>query len=263
MDSSIDFIYYIYNLFSQNSIMVPFGIMCIIILMVLSRDMMIKKYIVFPSIVILIFINNSFVLEYIVNKGLMSGPRFVRIYWLIPFSLIIVCTFTKLLTKWKMKFIKIIMPFFALLLIVFMGDYMFSKINYSAMTNLHKLPDDAIEICDTIEEDVEAEGDDINQIRVVVSVPMECYIRQYDGNIKILYGRNECSEEGEYIRNLLGEEKLRARKISKACLEQNCNYIVVDKLKPVKGDFESEGYELLAETDNYSIYKTEKILIEN
>ena len=258
MSGSIDMMKCIYGLFSQGSIAVPVGIILLLALTLFSSNRLIKNYIAFPSIIILVFINNPLSIKWIVESGIMIPERFVRVYWLIPFVFIFAYVFSMITTWKKNQIIKMPIAVILVLFIVFMGKYMFTEDVFTPMANLYKIPQDAIDVCELIEEDVSKQGKDIRQIRTVVPSSLESYIRQYDANIKLLYGRNETVGGAEYIRELMKENELMVDELTSGCLEFKCYYIVVDKTKPKVGDFESGGYKILGETDNYSIYKIKK-----
>lgn len=255
MSNDMDMMKYIYDLFSQGRVVVPIGIILLFTLLFFSHNILIKKYILFPSVIILIFINNPFSMKLIVESGIMIPERFVRVYWLIPFVFIFAYAFSMITTLTKSQITKIILTVISVFLIVFLGSYMFTDDVFTPMTNLYKVPQDAIEVCEIIKEDVSKGGKAIVDTRIVVPVSLEGYIRQYDSNIKLLYGRNGVVEGADYIKSMFQENELRVSELEKGCLEFNCEYLIVEKEKPKVGDFGSGGYQLLTETDHYSIYK--------
>lgn len=257
MSDSINMMKCIYELFSQGSITVPIGIILLAVLALFSHNVLIKKYIVFPSIIILIFINNPLSMKWIVESGIMVPERFVRVYWLIPFAFIFAYVFL-MITTWKEnQALKMVTAIVLVVFIVFIGNYMFTEDVFTSVVNPYKIPQEAIEVSDIIEKDVSKRENDISQIRTVVPSSLASYIRQYDANIILLYGRQEGADVA-YIKELIEETELRVDELTKGCLELRCVYIVVDKTKPKVGDFESGGYRILEETDNYSIYKAIK-----
>lgn len=258
MGGSIDMMKYIYELFSQGSIVVPIGIILLVALAVFSHNVLIKKYVVFPSIIILVFINNPLSIKWIVESGIMILERFVRVYWLIPFAFIFAYVFSLITTRKKNQIIRVATAVILVLIISFMGKYMFTEDAFMPMANLYKIPQEAIEVCEIIEEDVSKKGNDISQIRTVVPPSLESYIRQYDANIKLLYGRKENVEGANYIKELMVENELKVAELTRGCLEYKCSYVVVEKAIPKVGDFESGGYRILTETEHYSIYKVKK-----
>lgn len=258
MSGSIDMMKYIYDLFSQGSIVVPIGIILLVALALFSHNVLIKKYVVFPSIIILVFINNPLSMKWIVESGIMIPERFVRVYWLIPFAFIFAYVFS-MITTWKEnQALKMVTAVVLVVFIVFIGNYMFTEDVFTSVVNPYKIPQEAIEVCDIIEEDVSKRENDISQIRTVVPSSLASYIRQYDANIKLLYGRNEVVKGAYYIRELMEENELKVAELTRGCLKYKCSYVVVEKGIPKVGDFESGGYRILEETDNYSIYKAIK-----
>lgn len=233
---------------------------CIVMLFFLlwPRNFKLKQYFLYPSIVILIFINNPLCIYYIVESGLLSYNRYVRLYWLLPVTFILAYLCVKLVTKAK-NWRRIVVALICAGIIIYTGSYMFTNESYTKMTNLYKLPDDVIEICDFIENDVIFGGKTMEETRIVAPVIVSSYIHQYNGEIKTLFGRYNNSsvyyDVAQNMMKLLEAPELDVKAICDYAHESACDYIVIDDNKPQNGKFRKYDYEQLAQVESYIIYK--------
>lgn len=132
----------------------------------------------------------------------MSGEEvYWRMFWLLPMLPVIAYGAVLLLEEQKEKKRKLILFAALFLMIVFSGNFAYTGNtivygsggffelgkNFEAIHNPYKVPDEVIEVCDIIEE---ADGGKRNHSpRAIVPWELVSYIRQYDANIEMLYGR--------------------------------------------------------------------------
>lgn len=270
MENYLKWIEDIWLLFVGDGSVVVTALIVMLLFLLWPGNKRLKQFLLYPSLVVLIFINNPLSIYYIVDKGLMAYNRYVRLYWLLPISFVLAFLCVKLVTKAK-KWRRIAVAFICTGIIMYTGNYMFTEDSYTKMTNLYKIPDDVIEICDFIEEDIKNNGQKLEKTRIVVPNKYSSYIYQYNGNLKILYGRYSGHSPYYFIaestKNLMGAPELDVKAICEGAHESNCDYIVVDANKPKKGKFIKYDYEKLIETEDYVIYKqvdnkTEKKQVE-
>ena len=258
MENYLKWIEDIWVLFVGDGKVVVTTLIVMLLFLLWPGNKKLKQFLLYPSLVILIFINNPLSIYYIVDKNLMTYNRYVRLYWLLPISLVLAFLCVKLVTKAK-KWKRIAVALICAGIIIYTGNYMFTEESYTKMTNFYKIPDDVIEICDFIEEDVKNNGQKLEKTRIVVPAKYSSYIYQYNGKFKILYGR--YSEYPPYytiaenIRLLMEEPELDVKAICEGAHASDCAYIVIDANKSKKGKFIKYGYEKLIETENYVIYK--------
>src|SRR5699024_5091514 len=104
-------------------------------------------------------------------------------------------------------------------IIIYTGNYMFTEESYTKMTNLYKIPNNVIEICDFIDEDIAFNQENQEEIRMVVPYYFSSYIHHYNGRIKTLYGRHNDSplyySIGETLRQLMEAPELDVKAICK------------------------------------------------
>ena len=258
MENYLKWIEDIWLLFVGDGRIVVVTLIVMLLLMLLSGNKRLKQFLLYPSLVVLIFINNPLSIYYIVDKDLMAYNRYVRLYWLLPIAFVLAFLCVKVVTKAK-KWRRIAVALICAGIIIYTGNYMFTEESYTKMTNLYKIPDDVIEICDFIEEDIVFNNQKIEETRIVVSPSYSSYIHQYNGKLKTLYGRNNPShiyyEISWEMMQLMNGAELEVEVICADAHESDCKYIVVDANKPKNGKFIKYGYEKLIETEDYIIYR--------
>ena len=258
MENYLKWIEDIWLLFVGDGRVVVTTLIVMLLFLLWPGNKRLKQFLLYPSLVVLIFINNPISIYYIVDKGLMAYNRYVRLYWLLPIAFVLAFLCVKLVTKAK-NWRRIVVALICSGIIIYTGNYMFTEDSYTEMTNLYKIPDDVIEICDFIEDDVQVTGQKLEEIRIVVPVMYSSYIYQYNGRVKILYGRysgySPYSAMAEDLRQLIESPQLDVRAICEGAHASGCDYIVIDANKPRKGKFIKYDYEKLIETEDYIIYK--------
>lgn len=258
MENYLKWIEDIWLLFVGDGRVVVTTLIVMLLILLWPGNKRLKQFLLYPSLVVLIFINNPLSIYYIVDKGLMAYNRYVRLYWLLPIAFVLAFLCVKLVTKAK-KWRRIAVALICSGIIIYTGRYMFTEESFFKMTNLYKIPDDVIEICDFIEEDVRFANQKLEEIRIVVPSDYSNYICQYNGNIKLLYGRysdySPFYSIAENMRKLMESPELDVQAICVGAHESECDYIIIDANKPKKGRFIKYDYEKLIETEDYVIYK--------
>lgn len=248
----------IFLLFAGNVYVVAAAGVVMLLLLLLPGNKKVKQFFLWPAAALLVFINNPLTIHFIVQKGLMAYNRYVRLYWLLPVGFVLaylcVCLMSQA-ERWR----RYVVAAVCVCVIAATGSYMFTKENYTAMTNFYKIPDDVIEICTFIRDDVARSGKELRDVRIVVPTVYSSYIHQYDGEIKTLYGRHNDSPVyytvAANMQALMDAPELDAKAIAAGAEESECDYIVVESVKPKTGTFKRNGYEKLIETEDYGIYK--------
>lgn len=179
-----------------------------------------------------------------------------RIFWILPMNFIIAYAATEIIVKISEKQKKIIVLITLITILSLGGKFIFTSANYSIPSNWYKLPAQTIEVCNIIENDSSGE------IRVVVPAELTSSIRQYDANINMVYGRegNIFVYDSTYrdrltIYALMLEYAMDLQSLSKSMNVFECNYIVFNKSKSLSVAPESVGFQYVASTDLYVIYR--------
>ena len=258
MQNYVEKINLIYDLYSNNGAEVVFYLMVFIVMLCITQNQKMRNYILYPILVELLFIFNPVSIAVFVNTGILAETRYVRLFWMVQVSVVIGGAACECIHRIEKKRDRERLVLIGLLIgtLMLMGKYIFTDSNFQPATNLYKLPEGVIEVTDAIKEDCESEGKDLSKIRIAVPVSLAPYIRQYDGNIKMLYGRNiENNLVSATVQSLQQEELLNIQKISLYAKEGFCDYIVLEEYKSLSENPEKYSYKLVDIVKGYRIYR--------
>ena len=140
-------------------------------------------------------------------------------------------------------------------LFILSGKYVYDSDYISKAENLYHIPDTVIRICELIHPD---DADENVQVTVVVPEELTYFVRQYDSDIRMPYGREMIASQWDYynaVHAAMEEtEVIDLETLIAACREEYCQYIVLSPTREVEGDPEELGLILLAEIDGYPVY---------
>ncbi len=173
----------------------------------------------------------------------------VRFYWLFPVTIVFAYVAVVLLRYGKAVWSKSLVFVLIFGVMIFMGQYMFTDINFVVPENIYKVPNEVVEISDMIE----ADG---NTGILVSSFETVDTIRQYDVNIHLAYGRYLGFYAAPVeIAKLQESEVLDLETVDNKMKECGYTYILIHKNKKLVGDYKNISWKLLGETDNHFLYK--------
>lgn len=115
--------------------------------------------------------------------------------------------------------------------------------------NTYKLPNEAIQVCQILNEDSEEPP------LVMADGGLVLYLRQYSGRVKMMYGRFGYIYNGEQIFELINEQRITKEEIWTLLEENNCDYVVWKNNDADVEAFIQLGGELVDKTQNYAIIK--------
>ncbi|MBO5485205.1 MAG: hypothetical protein J5979_08370 [Lachnospiraceae bacterium] len=180
----------------------------------------------------------------------LDGATYYRVLWTIPMGMITAygaCSFFA-----KHRRIGLVVTS---VLIVLCGKYVYDSDYISKAENLYHIPDTVIRICELIHPD---DADENLQVMVVVPEELTYYIRQYDSDIRMPYGREMIEGQWDYynvVHAAMEEtEVIDLEALIAACREEYCQYIVLSPVRKIEGDPAELGLTLLAEIDGYRVY---------
>lgn len=258
MGNYFDKVIYISELFCGSGPTAVFCLMILLLMIKISDNKKLKIYIFYPILAELLFIFNPISINIFVNTGLLAETRYVRLFWLLQMGVLIASAACECFCRLQSseKGMRLFLGILLSAVIILMGRYTFSKENYQMATNIYKLPDGVIEVTNVIRNACMEEGKSVSEVRIAVPVSLAPYIRQYDGNIKMLYGRNiENDLASASVQRLMQENELSSYHISFYAKEKLCDYVVLENNKPLTEPFEEYGYELVDVVKGYAVYR--------
>lgn len=188
-------------------------------------------------------------IAWVVSKYFIGDEVYWRMFWLLPEVLLIAYGTTKLSEELRgVK--KGLFLICTIALIAICGKNLYTEENFVKSSNDYKIPQEVIEVCDMI-----YEGE---RIRVIVPESIISYVRQYNPNIRMIYGRSlakEKSKGAKYNFMLeLNSDYPDIEHIATYAAKKKCKYVVFDKNSYGTEKMSEYQYSLFGETENYYVY---------
>ena len=219
-----------------------------------------KKLMWICGIIWILFLNPVVIGLVCSMKGAVTG-RYVRVFWLFPFILGCAYVGTRLLERRKI-YQKVLLLLLSAVIFLGTGGNILSKKFFTTAPNLYKIPQEVIEVADKLEEH---KKDEWAYPCVMANYYLCVYLRQYDGNIIQLYGREAVAESGAelhwYVYEYAAEEIVADELyyLAQRAHEKGINMIVLAKHQVQSEALEWAGYQRVDSTENYYIYRYEGV----
>lgn len=181
---------------------------------------------------------------------LLGENVYWRILWLILIAAVIPYGFCLVLGRlkgWMRQAVFLI----GMAVIVLCGTPLFKSEEFQVSTNVYKIPQNVIAVCDLLPGNVHA----------LVSNRLMPYIRLYDPSITLEFGRNALAYNG--IENPTGNQILYAEAqkeeidvpaLAPLAKEEGCTFLVFSNSRTYSDDWEAYGYKEYGHTDEFTIF---------
>ena len=181
---------------------------------------------------------------------LLGENVYWRILWLILIAVLIpfgCCLVLGRLKGWMRQAVFLI----GMAVIVLCGTPLFKSEEFQVSTNVYKIPQNVIAVCDLLPGNVHA----------LVSNRLMPYIRLYDPSITLEFGRNALAYNG--IENPTGNQILYAEAqkeeidvpaLAPLAKEEGCTFLVFSNSRTYSDDWEAYGYKEYGHTDEFTIF---------
>lgn len=190
-----------------------------------------------------------------------SADTYYRILWMIPMYVVIAYAACKLINSLKKVMFARICLAVMLAVICLTGSLVYANKYITVAENPYHIPQSVINVCDRISP---AEG----QPRVRAAFPSDLvhFVRQYDTNIMMPYGREMLVYDARSWFNPVYEvmekpEVINAKELLAATRETKCSYIVLREDRKIDADLTELGLTILDTVDGYIIYE-DPVVIE-
>ncbi|MCM1082019.1 MAG: hypothetical protein NC428_00935 [Clostridium sp.] len=239
--------------FYGNGAMLVLTIASCIILFFMEKNTKVKLF--FPIILILIIVINPVLYKYVYHK-----IAYWRLFWMIPDAIIISAAVVRVVQKCKSNFVKPVIVLLAMAVIMILGTNVYQNGGFIKMKNTHKIAPQSKDIaCVMLQYDASP--------KAIVPYGVSTEIRQYSGDIKLLYGRNvkwgyilgASDYQMDVFRSIEGGPLDYDYAFEQAAVSR-CNFVVppidavIDASIP-----ERYGYGIVANIDGFVIYYNESI----
>ncbi|MCM1154228.1 MAG: hypothetical protein NC314_04640 [Roseburia sp.] len=198
-----------------------------------------------PTLLLFCFFNPLFRKAFVAL--LDDAEIYYRLLWLLQMSMVSAYGAVKLFGRFRKTGLVV-----TAVLIVLCGSLVYRSEHITKAQNLYHLPAEAIEVAELISPE---EG------RVMALVPADLiyYIRQYETDINMPYGREMLIARWDYYNDMYEAmeqaEVIETESFVELTRTYGCHYVVLKKDRRIQEPLTDHGFILYAQTDNYLIYQ--------
>ena len=221
----------------------------------------VKKKIMLGILPLLIFAGFLLPITKIVYVAVFDdgSDTYYRLLWLVPMYVVIGYAACKLLFSLKKSMYQRIGLAVVAAVIAITGSLVYASQHMSLAENLYHIPQSVIDICDVV-----APADDEPRVRVAFPGSLVHFVRQYDTDILMPYGREMVVTQWDYYNPVYEvmekPEVIDAEALLQATRDTKCSYIVLHEERKIDGNLEELGLELVAQLHGYNVYADPEIL---
>ena len=214
-----------------------------------SEIMFINHYMIGIGFIYIFPVTAKIIMDYCIGKSV-----YWRMFWLLPMGMIVALAVTFFAFEINSRAYRNLFISAILLLLIFSGNFMYSKDVFSKSVNSYKLPEDIFSVCDMLEEHAEK-----NTITAVFPTEFLPYVRQYNAEIYLPYGRRletetSPSSDARKLFNIMNQTDKSAEELAQLAKQNGCQYIVVSKEDAVNNTLSDGDFKAIADSGNYIIY---------
>ena len=189
-----------------------------------------------------------------------GSDTYYRLLWLVPMYVVIGYAACKFIVSFGKRSWQRVAGVLVLVVVMLTGSLVYLNQYVTVAENAYHIPQHVINICDMIKP---AEGEP----RVRAAFPSELvhFVRQYDTNILMPYGREMVATQWDYY-NVVYEvmekpETIDAEALLDATRQTKCSYIVLSTERRIDKNLTTLGLKLVDTVDGYYIY-ADPVVIE-
>jgi len=175
-----------------------------------------------------------------------------RMLWLLPIPMIMAYVAVKLWRRAKGRLASAGALAVLAALVILSGRCVYGSGGpFSRAGNLLKLPPEVCWVCDTIKENAPESG----EIRVTAPEELVSFIRQYDPEIKLAFGRQNNKKKQRRLQKEMLKEFPDFRKIARLSRRLGSNFLVYPADEWEDEGLQQMGYEPVGNVNTYIIYR--------
>lgn len=235
------------DLYATDRALVILALLCLVLLAFLSRDD--RRRLFWPLVIGAVLIVNPILYFYV-----YSHTIYWRLFWLLPDAVLIALASVRILERIPLRLVRI--PVFLILcaLIMFVGRFTYGDSSFRRNGNPEGVSEATRAVADYLLSQEESP-------LCLVENSLYMDIRQYDGNIRLVYGRNAVgyiTGAGKRVRRIaraMNEKETSYRQVLRLAISRKAGYIVVDKTDPIPKNLRDKyKYEKVRTIYDYIIY---------
>ncbi len=188
-----------------------------------------------------------------------GSDTYYRILWLIPTYMVIGYAACKLIFSFEGKIKQTVALVAALVVVMISGSLVYLNQYMSVAENMYHIPQDVVDVCDVI---LPKNRD--QRVRALFPSELVHFVRQYDTNILMPYGREMIASQWDYYNAVYDAyekpEVINAEELLEATRQAKCLYIVVRTDRKVDVNLVTMGLKLVKTIGDYYIYLDPEVL---
>ncbi|WP_034446031.1 hypothetical protein [Butyrivibrio sp. AE2032] len=183
-----------------------------------------------------------------------GSDTYYRLMWLVPMYIVMGYAVCKLCFSFGKELHQRLALVVALVVLALSGSLVYFNQYMSVAQNFYHIPQHVIDICDVI-----APEDGEPRVRAAFPSELVHFIRQYDTDILMPYGREMVATQWDYY-NAVYEvmekpEVIDAEALLEATRQTGCAYIVLSENRKIDKNLVSLGLVLVDTVGGYKIYR--------
>ena len=179
----------IFKLYTGLKLLFVLTLVSFLYLLVTEKDKTIRQLFVYAPVLILVLFLFPVSRKLFVAMGL-DGETYYRVLWTIPMGMITAYGAVKLTGRHRRIGLLV-----SMVLIILCGSYVYKSDYISKAENLYHIPDTVVRICDLIHP---SDADPDVQVTAVFPEKLVHFVRQYDSDIRMPYGREMIASQWDY-----------------------------------------------------------------
>jgi hypothetical protein len=248
-----------YGGLGNGSIWITFWLLLLISsIYLIVKESDVRKKIIFgvmPFVVVAGFLFPITKKLYVKAFGIENANTYYRILWIIPMYVTIAYAFTKFIASLNSTVKKCVAVGVAVVGIIITGSCVYANEHVFMAENIYHLPQNVIDICDRIKP-TEDEG----TVRAAFTPELVYFVRQYDPNILMPYGRDYVDHDYYTgVFKVMKEEEIETQELLYYTRVDLDRYIILPVDKKLDEDITMYDAKLVGTIDGYNIF--EDILI--
>ncbi len=188
-----------------------------------------------------------------------GSDTYYRLLWLIPMYVVIGYALCKLIFSLKKSMYQRIGIVLSVVVIAVSGSLVYASQHMTLAENFYHIPQSVIDICDVI-----APSEDEPRVRAAFPSELVHFVRQYDTDILMPYGREMVVTQWDYYNPVYEvmekPEIIDAKALLEATRETKCTYIVLHENRKIDEKLENLGLNLVTNLHGYNIYSDPEVM---
>ncbi len=183
-----------------------------------------------------------------------GSDTYYRLLWLIPSYVVIGYALCTLAYRFGDRVKQRLILVAGVVVIALSGSLVYLNQYVSVAENPYHIPQTVVDICDVI-----APADGEPRVRAAFPSELVHFVRQYDTDILMPYGREMLATQWDYYNEVYEvmekPEVIDAEALLEATRKTGCSYIVLATDRKIDRDLTEYGLEVVASVDKYLIYR--------